>query len=143
MASDRKPRLALEPEDYQTLKVWSALEGESPATLVGRLIKKAAPPEVRSLLKPSEGIAPKPPEGKTLKPSRDKAPKPKSPNGRRGKRKPLADDPEAQEAIKALLAENPDMSIRAIAQKTRVGKDAVGRYIKKLREARAEETQNL
>jgi len=135
MASDRKPRLALDPEDFQVLKVWSALEGESPAALIGRLIKKAAPPEVRNLLKPSKDITPKPSERRALKPSRDKAQK--------TKRRPLAEDPEAQEAIKALLAENPNMSIRAIAQKTGVGKDAVGRFLKKLKEARPEDTQNL
>lgn len=81
---DRKPRIAISPDALRALKVWAAIEDMDPGDLAGRLILDHMPARVRDALGEN---APSPSEGRGASPAIDK-------------RKRLADNPDALQAIK-------------------------------------------
>jgi DNA invertase Pin-like site-specific DNA recombinase len=52
MTQARKPRIALEPNALQALKIWAALVYEDPSALAGKIILDHMPSEVKGLITP-------------------------------------------------------------------------------------------
>jgi len=90
MTQARKPRIALEPNALQALKIWAALEYEDPSALAGKIILDHMPARVKDL------IAPMPSEGKGTIEVTQRPPQ------KRQKKVRLVDDLEAVEKIKQM-----------------------------------------
>lgn len=143
MSQVRKPRIALEPNALQALKIWAALEYEDPSVLAGKIILTHAPSKVRELITPmpskaKELVTPVPLEVNDIAPpvpsegkgAIDVTPTPRK---RHGGKRPLPDE------MKAKILELWDdgksgKSHRAIAKELGLNQSTISKFLAKKKE---------